>query len=145
MNSTKGQERRQGTRNLVENLLRERHQMWVLYERLAGVDPYEDQADASALKEFVQILVDYIASAHFGLYERIVNGKERRKGVVNVAKDLYPRIAASTDAAVAFNDKYEDKSFETVPDELSNDLSKLGEHLAMRIEAEDQLIEELTS
>ena len=141
--SSAAQERRQGTQQLIDGLLSERRQMWLLYEQLAGVDPYQTDAKPGSLKEFVQILVDYIASAHFGLYERIVNGKERRQGVVKVAKTIYPKIATSTDVAVAFNDKYEDKSFDEIPDELSRDLSTLGENLALRIELEDQLISEM--
>ena len=143
--SSSGQERRQGTQKLVDNLLHERQQMWLLYEQLAGVDPYKSTAKPESLKSFVEILVDYIAAAHFGLYERIVNGKERRQGVVKVAKSLYPKIASSTDAAVAFNDKYEDKSFEEIPEELSRYLSTLGENLALRIELEDKLIAEMVS
>ena len=34
------QERRSGTQALIENMLRERQQMLVLYERLVGVAPY---------------------------------------------------------------------------------------------------------
>ena len=79
-------ERRSGTRALIDKMLTERQQMLVLYERVAGVVPYgEESVSDELLREFSQILVDYIASGHFGLYERIADGNERRRGVVKLA------------------------------------------------------------
>ncbi len=137
-------DRRSGTRSLIDNMLSERQRMLVLFERLAGVAPYADETpNDKLLREFSQILVDYIASGHFGLYERISEGKERRRGVVQLAEELYPRIANTTQAAVEFNDVYEKMNGESIGGELNNILSKLGEELAVRIELEDQLITEL--
>ncbi|NIV74814.1 MAG: Rsd/AlgQ family anti-sigma factor, partial [Gammaproteobacteria bacterium] len=85
----------------------------------------------------------YIASGHFGLYERISEGKERRRGVVKLAEKLYPRIANTTQMAVEFNDVYEKMNGDSKSGELTGMLSKLGEELAVRIELEDQLISEM--
>lgn len=138
------QERRSGTRDLIDKMLTERQQMLVLYERVAGVAPYADElAGDDVLREFSQILVDYIASGHFGLYERIADGNERRRGVVQLAQELYPRIADTTRAAVDFNDAYEGSGKSGLSDELAGKLSKLGEELAVRIELEDKLIAEM--
>lgn len=118
--------------------------MLVLFERLAGVEPYADERpNDELLREFSQILVDYIASGHFGLYERISEGKERRRGVVKLAERLYPRIANTTQVAVEFNDVYEKMNGDSKSGELTGMLSKLGEELAVRIELEDQLISEM--
>ena len=137
-------ERRSGTRTLIDKMLRERQRMLVLFERLAGVEPYADETPSDdLLQEFSQILVDYIASGHFGLYERISEGKERRRGVVELAEQLYPRIANTTQVAIEFNDVYEKANGESISGNLSNMLSKLGEELAVRIELEDQLISEM--
>ena len=57
-----------------------------------------------------------------------------------MAESIYPRIAETTDAAVNFNDKYETLAEDELKTHLENDLSKLGEELAMRIELEDRLI-----
>lgn len=138
-----GEDRRHRTREIIDNLVEQRRRMWILYERLAGVQFADQQPDPSLLKEFVQILVDYIASAHFGLYERIESGEERRKGVLQLADELYPKIAASTSAAVAFNDRYGSQPTAEITEELSRSLSTLGENLAQRIELEDLLIAEL--
>ena len=118
--------------------------MLVLFERLAGVEPYADELpNNELLQEFSQILVDYIASGHFGLYERISQGKERRRGIVNLADKLYPRIANTTQVAIEFNDVYEKSNGERIGANLTDLLSKLGEELAVRIELEDQLISEM--
>ena len=137
-------DRRSGTRSLIGKMLSERQRMLVLFERLAGVEPYADELPNDALlQEFSQVLVDYIASGHFGLYERITEGKERRRGIVKLAEELYPRIADSTQVAVEFNDVYERSNGKDISAELTQMLSKLGEGLAVRIELEDQLISEM--
>lgn len=137
-------DRRSGTRTLIDKMLSERQRMLVLFERLAGVEPYADEMpNEGLLQEFSQILVDYIASGHFGLYERISEGKERRRAIVNLADRLYPRIANTTQVAIEFNDVYEKSNGASISGNLTNMLSKLGEELAVRIELEDQLISEM--
>jgi len=143
-NTTKTEERRTRTRALIEKMLAERQQMLVLYERVAGIEPYAEQKPKKELlEEFSQILVDYIAAGHFSLYERIAEGRERRRGVIKLAEELYPRIANTTQAAIDFNDAYEQSPGSGLTEELAVHLSKLGEELAVRIELEDRLIEEM--
>ena len=137
-------ERRTGSSSIIKNLTDERALMLVMFCRLAGIKSIdEDNNTVSAqalLQEFCQILVDYIATGHFGLYERIINGNERRRRVSKLATDLYPRIAESTQIAVEFNDKYDCEDYCDISQDFESDLSYLGEQLANRIELEDQLI-----
>lgn len=137
----RSEDRRSNTRELVEKLLEERAKMLVLYCRAAGLDadPPEDSL-AKTVQEFCQLLVDYIAAGHFTLYERIIRGEERRQRVADVADDIYPDIAATTGAALDFNDKYEHPDKVNDDEQLAQDLSVLGEQLASRIELEDKLI-----
>jgi len=138
------QDRRSGTRSLIDRMLSQRQKMLVLFERCAGVEPYaNERPNDELLQEFSQILVDYIASGHFGLYERISEGKERRRGIVELAEQLYPRIANTTQVAVEFNDIYEKSNGRAIEGDLLKMLSKLGEELAVRIDLEDQLISEM--
>ncbi len=138
------QDRRSGTRSLIDRMLSQRQKMLVLFERCAGVEPYaNERPNGELLQEFSQILVDYIASGHFGLYERISEGKERRRGIVELAEQLYPRIANTTQVAVEFNDIYEKSNGRAIEGDLLKMLSKLGEELAVRIDLEDQLISEM--
>ncbi|HYE34100.1 sigma D regulator [Methylocaldum sp.] len=134
-------ERRQNTNQMIEELLEERRQVWSLYCAIGGMKPFTvEQPLESKIQEFCQLLIDYISLGHFGIYQRIIDGSERRRKVLEVAEEVYPRIAEATDVAVDFNDKYETLSGDELRTHLANDLSKLGEELAMRIELEDQLI-----
>lgn len=142
-----GQERRASTRQIIDRLTAERTEMLALYCRVAGLPGFEDnpndqKANAEGvLQEFCQMLVDYVAAGHFGLYERIASGKERRKEVADLANSLYPQIAETTDVALVFNDKYDCEDHCEIGNDFEADLSKLGETLAARIELEDQLLE----
>jgi regulator of sigma D len=81
---------------------------------------------------------------HFEIYERIIDGLERRGKVVDVAREVYPRISEASEVAVEFNDKYDEADHDLDLSQLDADLSKLGEELAVRIEMEDRIIDALT-
>jgi regulator of sigma D len=137
-------ERRSGTKTVIGNLLEERRELLVLYEQVAGIGPYSNGLPTpEAVSEFSQVLVDYIAAGHFGLYERIAQGKERRQRVIDVAEEVYPRIAATTDTAVAFNDSYESSDKNGLTGEMAAQLPQLGESLATRIDLEDRVIAQM--
>lgn len=136
-------ERRTGSQELVQKLISERTEMLVLYCRLAGLDTKGERRHTPAVKllqEFCEVMVDYLAAGHFSLYERIVNGNERRLPFFKLAGQLYPRIAETTQAALDFNDKYDGKNGLELSMSFDDDLSQLGELLANRIEMEDRLL-----
>ena len=135
------QERRVQSNELIEHMLNERKQLLSLMLQVSeeGLDA-TSQNSVIDLEEFVQVLVDYIAAAHFGLYERIAEGKERRKAVSALAIKIYPRIEQTTEIALAFDEKYNPGNKERELHRFQEDLSMLGEELATRIELEDQLI-----
>src|SRR3989344_7250565 len=111
----RAKERRAGSQELVQKLVAERTEMLSLYCQLAGLEPYGNgngknsrgKHSQELLQKFCQVLVDYIAASHFSLYERIVNGTERRQQISELAEKLYPRIAETTEVALDFNDKYD--------------------------------------
>ncbi len=139
-------ERRGGTHEMVQKLLTERQEMLSMFCRVAGLEPFKDSTPSvDVLQEFCQVLVDYSAFGHFEIYERIVAGRERRLRVVEVAREVYPRIAEASEVAVEFNDKYDASDHTLDLHQLDRDMGKLGEELAMRIEMEDRIIEALTS
>ncbi len=137
-------ERRGGSRDLIQKLMSERTEMLVLYCRLAGLDAGKHERrhapEARLLQEFCQVMVDYLAAGHFSLYERLINGNERRKSLAELAEQIYPRIAETTQAALDFNDKYDGKNGQELSMSFDDDLSRLGELLANRIEVEDRLL-----
>ena len=133
------QERRNASQQVIEHMLKERNQLFSLLLQVSSdenqaIDPKDD------LEELVQVLVDYIAAAHFGLYEHISEGKERRKAVSDLAIKIYPRIEQTTEIALAFDEKYNPDNTDRNLSNLHADLSMLFEELSTRIELEDQLI-----
>ncbi len=137
-------ERRNRTLQTIATLVSQRREMLVLFCRVAGLPPYQGNTlDAKTMHRFCQVLTDYVAEGHFGLYQRIIEGRERRRGVTRLAEDLYPRIAETTQKAVDFSDKYAAHPHPCASDELTQILSELGEELALRAELEDKLIAEL--
>lgn len=133
--------RREQTRKLIEDMLKERQQMLVLLWELSKLDfATVDAPTLEMLQDFQEVLVDYIAAGHFGLYQRISEGTERRKAVLDVAREIYPRVATTTDVAVEFTERYERPDEALVRDKLTHDLSVLGEMFSNRLELEDRLI-----
>ena len=135
-------ERRTQSRDLIHKLVDARTNMLSLYGKLAENHPFQKEEDlkniGTLLQNFCNSLIDYTAEAHFHLYKHFADNSERRQSVKDVAEQIYSRITEITQTIVDFNDKYTQPT--TSPEALEQDLSKLGEILADRIELEDQLI-----
>lgn len=139
-------DRRQRQTHTINELLSERQEVLVKMCELADLDTDEADVDVivSCLKSFNQTLVDYTALGHFEIYERIIDGKERRASVSKIANRVYPAISVTTQKFVEFNDKYDGVDDIESFSSLHQDLSKIGEALAERIESEDQLLREMS-
>lgn len=141
MSADKKQERRDSSSHLIEGMLNERKQLLALLMRASTLAPERlATEDRELLEEFCQVLVDYIAAGHFGLYERIAGGLERRQSVAAIAERIYPRIEKITQQALEFTEKYTRGKTDGKLEDLEQDLSRLGELLTARMELEDQLI-----
>ena len=115
--------------------------MLVQYTGLANRKDLDGRipAHSQSVLEFCQILVDYISTGHFEVYEQLVKEGDEFKDTegLEVAEELYKVIDATTEQILDFNDKYQ------TPDDLktiATDLSQLGEQLSTRFEAEDCMI-----
>jgi len=143
-------DRRARTRKEIKQLIAERNNVLSQYYNLAShADQYPENNEETMelLQEFCQDLVDYLATGHFEIYRRIEEKEERRTEIVQLANQIFNRIAVTTAVAVAFNDLY-DTSEGFNPDvlnQLPEQLSKLGEELATRIDLEDRFINTLLS
>jgi len=142
-----GVERRAKLHNTIAALIKLRHDVVISYCRLAGVSSFENRdlerhtPNTRQLRSFCQVMVDYTAMGHFEVYQRIIEGKERRRAVKEVAADVYPAIAETTDYLVDFNDKYDALDDDSVNAELlAEDLSRLGEIISIRGDLEDQIL-----
>ncbi|MFW2439800.1 MAG: Rsd/AlgQ family anti-sigma factor [Arenicellales bacterium] len=137
-------EKRNFTRDQIHKLLDERQEMLVLFCQVAGLDPYQSGNPLDQdIKAFCQKMIDYIAAGHFAIYDRLLNGGERRKQVLDIAAKVYASIEDTTDIAVAFNDKYDEQDHSLDFTNLQNDLAMLGEAMSNRADYEDQLIDSL--
>jgi regulator of sigma D len=130
----------------INSLLQERQQVLVSMCALAELESGEVPADTVIhnLRSFNQQLVDYTALGHFEIYERIVDGKERRGNIKKVADRVYPLISKTTLQFVDYNDKYEGADEAESLTDLYRDLSMIGEAMAERIESEDMLLREIS-
>ena len=147
-------ERRARTRKEIKQLISERNNVLSQYYNLVSQTD-RTQADLEAdvesiieqLQEFCQELVDYLATGHFEIYRRIEDGDERRNEIVELAAQVFPRIAQTTEIAVCFNDLYDaSNNFDPkLLHKLPEQLARLGEELATRIDLEDQFINTLLS
>ena len=130
--------------DLITKLLAERQEMLVLFNHLMEMKPYPVVAPVQPLlQRFCQVLVDYAALGHFEVFACIEdNAKVAQcyRRVKCLAKQLYPRIIETTQMALDFNDHYDSDDRYRTWDTLGADLSRLGEHLATRIDLEDRLI-----
>jgi regulator of sigma D len=137
-----GQERRTESHKLIDELVHTRNEMLSLFSRLIAHRPFkaQDGEIPRLVEEFCQALIDYTADAHFRLYRYIDERSERRRKIIEVANKVYPKIMNTTQAILDFNDKYETEETCDDVDDLSVDLSQLGEYLAERIELEDKVI-----
>ncbi len=136
-----GVDRRSGSREKLDALVSSRTTTLSLLTKMASRQPFNPEPSMEKdLREFCEALIDYTASAHFQLYRYLADRRERRKSVLEIAEQLYPRIVDITDQILRFNDKYEGMSLENSVEFLAEDLSHLGECLADRIQLEDQVI-----
>ena len=137
-------ERRRQTPELIDHMLAERNQLFTLLLRVSGIKTdTPGKHDHDLLNEFCQVLVDYIAAGHFGLYERIIEKKERRKSVSDMAMKVYPLIDETTQLSLSFNERYDSANHNTDFSKFPKDLSRLGEALTTRMEMEDRLINQM--
>lgn len=142
-NCKSAQERWGGVSEIIDRWLDERKELLVDYCELSNaVNTSEDADQGPMLRKLCQIMVDYVSAGHFEVYEQLMQEAKDFDDTegLRVAGELYKTIDATTEDILDFNDKYQETDdLET----LNADLSKVGEWLATRFEAEDRMIEVL--
>ncbi len=137
--------RRTRQTHTINSLLQQRQQVLVTMCELAELESGNAAGIViDNLRHFNQRLVDYTALGHFEIYERIIDGKERRGNIKVVADRVYPTISETTQLFVEFNDKYDGADDPESLIDLYRDLSTIGEAMAERIESEDMLLREIS-
>jgi regulator of sigma D len=132
-------EKKQQAYQLIAELQKERQEVWSLYCHIAELIPFSaNRTVRKKLARFSEILIDYVSLGHFGVCEYLFAGADSLDPALSVVEKIELALSASTEVAVSFNDKYESDAA-IIPDELKQDLSALGENLAIRSELEDRL------
>ena len=96
------------------------------------------------LRLFCELLMDYLSSGHFEVYEQLLRGgSEFNDGSLEEVQLLFPLIQPTTDQALDFNDKFSNMHDASVQQirEFAEQLSLLGEALESRFSLEDKMIE----
>lgn len=139
-NCKTAKERWGGVSEIIDRWLHERQEFLVNYCALS--ENPEGPSAGTQLKSACEILVDYVSAGHFEVYDQLMReGRDfEDKNGLKEAATLIDTIDSTTEAALDFNDKYLETDDLTT---LTEDLSKLGETLATRFEAEDRMIEVL--
>jgi len=139
--SRQRKKKRSATDRQIRHMLDERRKLLAMLMKISGcAHNGPDDPGAAVLEKFCELVVDYIAAGHFGLYQRITEGTERRSRVATLATRIYPRIEKTTQVALDFSEKYKIDGQHDRPEHLEHDLSRLGEALTTRMDLEDQLI-----
>ncbi|MEJ2417857.1 MAG: sigma D regulator [Exilibacterium sp.] len=130
-------ERWGGVSNIIDRWLQERQDMLVQYCKMPAGDGDGDQGPQ--LQKLCQILVDYVSAGHFEVYDQLMReGREFNDAeALKEAEQLYSTVDTTTEYVLDFNDKYQETDDLST---LEEDLSKLGEVLETRFEAEDRMI-----
>ncbi|MGI1679584.1 MAG: sigma D regulator [Cellvibrionaceae bacterium] len=143
-NCNTAKERWGGVSDIIDRWLQERQDMLVQYCSLSTVSEFDenDPDICSQTRRLCQILMDYTSAGHFEVYDQLIQeAKEfNDKAALEEGSKLISKLENTTDKVLDFNDKYQET------DDLSSlqeDLSIVGETLAIRFEAEDRMIEVL--
>ena len=139
-NCKSAQERWGGVSEIIDRWLKERQTLLVKYCSLTEIVDEEDNLERGPLLQQVcQLMVDYSSAGHFEVYDQLVKEAEEfdDKDAISASSTAFDEIGSTTEYILDFNDKYQEiDDLET----LASDLSKLGEALVSRFEAEDKII-----
>ena len=128
----------------INHWLEDRQALISSYYTLSGIRAYSKSSKPSynKLQAFCELLVDYVSKGHFSIYQDLQLEAQTFSIDQSSLKQTYPKIEITTEIALEFNDKYdvEPEQLAQVISNLTCDLSKLGEAIALRFELEDKLI-----
>jgi len=137
-------ERWGGVTDIIDRWLDSRQDMLLAFCDLTTSENSEiaSAAYGSQLKNFCELLMDYISAGHFEVFQQLM--EEGRafgddKAIIE-SSDLLNQVHESTQKTLDFNDTY---LATNNLDSITLDLTKLGVILAERFEAEDRMIEVL--
>ena len=126
----------------VAELLEERKQLLALFCELAGVEPAAEFG-TQQLRRFCQLLIDYASLWQFEIHDLLLRTQDNHATARAMLEKYQPLILQASDAALEFNDRYDASDHLLDLSEVEAHLSRLGELLATRFDAEDRIISAL--
>ncbi|CAM2980761.1 MULTISPECIES: Rsd/AlgQ family anti-sigma factor [Pseudomonas] len=132
------QERWGGVHKLIDSWLKARHELVRAFDAL-GAKPEALAQNCESLQDFCGVLVDYVSTGHFEIYEQLTSEAKafNDKRGLELAETIYPRIDVITEKLLAFNDLCDAGKC------VAEKFKELGGLLHERFELEDCLIEVL--
>ena len=132
------QERWGGVHKLIDSWLKARHELVRAFDAL-GAKPEALAQNCESLQDFCGVLVDYVSTGHFEIYEQLTSEAKafNDKRGLELAETFYPRIDVITEKLLAFNDLCDAGKC------VAEKFKELGGLLHERFELEDCLIEVL--
>lgn len=142
-------ERWGGVSKILDTWLQQRQELIVEFCTVSGVHALASAAGKNKqhnVQHFCELMVDYVSAGHFEVYDHLIQEAEEFDdgSALDAAKLLYPKISATTERVLSFNDNLEAMlNTEQNAPTLARELSLIGETLVSRFELEDQLVEKL--
>ncbi|HEX5679121.1 MAG TPA: Rsd/AlgQ family anti-sigma factor [Alcanivorax sp.] len=130
---------------LLHAWLEQRRRLLVLVCSIQGLEGFQRPGSIQTqVREFCQLLMDYISAGHFEIYQELVREARlgaTRGGGVNLASRILQQLDPSTEEALSFNEDFDTddhclSQLEVLPERLT----RLTEMLEERFALEDQLI-----
>lgn len=139
-------ERWSGVHGMIDKWLIERQELIVSYTALAQQARAGESPAPKQVQDLCDIMVDYTSAGHFEIFEQLCREAEAfsDQNALELSRKIFPLIQKSTDVILDFNEVYGAATpSEQSMQQLADELSHLGEHLADRFQHEDILIETL--
>lgn len=112
--------------------LQQRQQILITLNDLAGVLPQRINQNQLSLTTFFQLLIDYVCAGHLQIFNLLL--QQNHFNLLNT-KEILQKINLTTNYIIKYNYKF--NRFKNIS---ANDIIKLLEQFANRIELEDLLL-----
>ncbi len=131
----------EGLRHAIEELLAERKQLLAVYYQAATANQENgEESHTQLFTRLCQLLMDYAALWQFEIHDVLVHFAARHGAAVKALELHQPVIQQAANDALDFNDMFDAAVREGKVLQMESRLSVLGESLANRFEAEDQVV-----
>lgn len=124
---------------LVQHWLQDRQALMMTLRD--GLQAFEVSEWPQRIQALCEALMDYVSAGHFEIYDELLAEAEQR-GSRHLAAGLalYPRLQATTDVVLQFNDLHEGPAGPGGLERLPLELAELLPVLERRFEIEDRMI-----